>query len=364
MITSKSRYLAGNPIVVGLFVAANTGLVYKIWNGGVIFQGAITTGTTEIQVDITTLFEDLKNEVSFRYYEIELLNATGTTRIDLKGFTVYGGGISKALLRDLAKNNTDIFAYKLKNAYENFWLTTRSNTRTIPIPENELEILYFYETGLLFDIKCEGVVLQHWDFTVAPENIGGIDFNALRNQHLAATGRLINEFQICSPSGSVSCNILITRAGSRSDFMLKFRNSWGAFEHIGIMGDIEYLPTAAEANKIAVYDTVISDFVTHTQRKEMTHFYKAMLGYKNRDERLFILDMLLSQEVILMCNGMEYEVSVTADSSTFDSTKPDPLAISVTLELSDKDTNYSPIDQSIQNQQFKIFSRKFTNTFA
>ena len=364
MISSKSRYLAGNPIIVGLFVAANTGLVYKIWDGGVIFQGSIYTGTTEIQVDITSLFEDLKNEVSFRYYEIELLDATGTTRIDLKGFTVYGGGISKSLMRELAKNNSDIFVYKLKNAYENFLLTTRSNTRTIRIPENELEQLYFYKTGLLFDVKCEGVFLQHYDFTTAPEAIGEIDFNAMRNQHLAATGRLINEFQICSPSGSVSCNILITQAITRSDFMLKFRNSWGAYERISIMGDIEYQPTNSEPAKIALYDNIISEFVPTAQRKEITHIYKAMLGYKSRDERLFIIDMLLSQNVILLCNGMEYEVTVTADSSTFDSTKSDPLAIAVTLELNDKDTNYSPIDQSIQNQQFQIFSRKFRNTFA
>ena len=122
-----------------------------------------------------------------------------------------------------------------------------------------------------------------------------------------------------------------------------FRNSWGVWESISTDGDIEFTPKFDEKPKIAEFDLTILDFVKKPQRKEMSSIYTAELGYKTDDERLFILDMLQSDQVYFQVSGTNYAAGVSTTTSAFVSTKVEPMSINVTIELLDSDTNYSPI---------------------
>jgi len=118
-----------------------------------------------------------------------------------------------------------------------------------------------------------------------------------------------------------------------------------------LQNDVDYTPTFNEADKISVYDAVISDFVKKAQRKEITNIYTATTGYTSADERMFMLDMLQSDEVIFIAHGYEYAARVTTDSTLFGTTTGVPASVNLTIELLDVDTNYSALilgdDQSV-----------------
>jgi hypothetical protein len=276
---------------------------------------------------------------------------------------VYGGGISKLLRRKLVAASTDIFNWKLKNPLNNFFLTTRTNSQLIFIPENELVPLYYYGKGMAFNLKVDGQTVASFNHSEEEnENLKSIDFNALRNEIMTNNHKLISIFDIMTPNGGYVGSIIITQANNASDYFLKFLNSWGVYEMISLNGMIEYNPTFSEATTVLGYDEVILDTVKKQNRKELTSEYKTEIGYKTADERLFLIDALLSDECILVANGMEYPVSVSTDTTLFQDTGNEPKSISLTMKLIDSDENYSPLDDKALNVIGSTASKPITIT--
>jgi len=351
-ITAKAKYMAGNPIVVGLWAGANMSERYRIYehNGTayatLVYTGIIYTLATAEDVNLSSLFAEKAKTAGVTLYMMVLVNASDVEH-DPVYFSIYGGGLSKLMIRQLGAET--IFERKLANVTANFFLSTRTNNHILCIAENELLPLYFYGLGHKFYVKVNGITFASYDHgTNVNDGLRHIDFAALREAYMS-NNKLVSAFDIFTDDGYMF-SVIVTE-GIETDYFLKFKNAWGCWEKIALQNDVDYTPTFNEADKISVYDAVISDFVKQAQRKEITNIYTATTGYTSADERMFMLDMLQSDEVIFIAHGYEYAARVTTDSTLFGTTTGVPASVNLTIELLDVDTNYSALilgdDQSV-----------------
>ena len=365
-ILIPEKNLARNPIVASFYGGNNLSNIFRLYEGAtlnqLIYEGVIYNIDDYVRVDLSPFFDNLRKNAGVEKFRICMVRTDGSEYAD-KYFEVYGGGISKLLMRKLVAASTDIFNWKLKNPLNNFFLTTRTNALLIFIPENELIPLNYYGKGLTFNIKVDGQTVATFNHSNdLTESVKSIDFNALRNELVANNHKLVSVFDIMTLNGGYVSSVIITQANNASDYFLKFLNSWGIYEMFSLNGMIEYNPTFSEATTLLGYDEVIFDSVKKQNRKELTSVYKAEIGYKTADEWLFLIDGLLSDECILVANGMEYPVTVSTDTTLFQDTGNEPKSISLTMKLIDTDENYSPLDDKALNVIGATASKPITIT--
>jgi len=346
-IAVKYQYLAGNPVKVKFFAGASASSRYRVYKydgsaySELIYEGVVFTTTTYAEVDLASLFADLTSVAGVTKCMVGLVDSVGVLGFTAE-FEVYGGGISKQLLRRYADSGTDVFAEKLKNATKNFFLTTRS-AGTIIIAENELLPLYFYAKGLVFSIQTGGVTIGTYNFTDMPaDGLDSIDFNDLRGNVLMTENKLVSVFDIYS--GAVLRFSVLIADAKWTPYYLKFKNSWGVYELFALDTEIDYVPVVEEAKQVSKYDVLIDDFSTHTMRKVIGGSYEISTVYKSALDLHFMLDMLHSDDVILVANGNEYAVNVSSSNSKLDGTSGEPIAWILKLELKDAESMYSPLN--------------------
>ena len=340
-----NRFTAGNPIVLQVYTGgANTSGRYRIGTGAGyatdLFQGTAFSFSGVASVNITELFANLRNVAGFIAAKMEAIDEDGDPIVETGDeyafeFTVYGGGVGDLLLRKLKEANTDIFDFKLKNNVGNFILSTRTNGRILYIPETELAPLYFYAKGLhVVVIAGNNELATYPHSTDTDESLQTIDLVELRRQHFDETGEIVSFFEI-TDGVSPAFSIVITEAAP-APYRLKFRNSYGVDEYMAIDGDMEFIPEFDEVKTFATYDSVVGKLVNRSDRKSYRAKYTASLGLKDINGRFFVLDALLSDSVFLCVNNAEYACRISADSQIMDSTKGEPMPISVKIELLDK----------------------------
>lgn len=340
-IVIAERTLAKNPLLVSFYYADGVTLSYRIYTSDkLIYTGCISILNDYVRVNISDLFESLLPAAGVLNCKVQFSYSEEYE----KTFTVYGGGISKLMQRKLAASNTDIFSWKLKNINTNFFLTTRTNARIIRIPEDELMPLAYYAKGMNFIVKVNGDTVATYDHGAdAGESLKALDLGALRRQLMTDIGKLVSAFDIMTSTGGFASTIVITEVQDHNIYFLKFLNSWGVSEKIAISGLIEFNPSYNEPEEVAKYDTIIQDSVLAPKRKTVTNSYKASVGYKSPDERLFLIDALLSDKCYLVASGLEMAVKVTGGDAVLQDTGTEPKDVSINLELLDKDTFYSPL---------------------
>jgi len=196
-ITAKAKYMAGNPIIVRLWAGANMSERYRIYehNGTayatLIYTGIIYTLATAEDVNISSLFAEKAKTAGVTLYMMVLVNASDVEH-DAVYFSIYGGGLSKLMIRQLGAET--IFDRKLANVTANFFLSTRTNNHILCIAENELLPLYFYGLGHKFYAKHEGETLITYDHgTNENDSLQYIDFAALRQAYILASGAVVTD---------------------------------------------------------------------------------------------------------------------------------------------------------------------------
>lgn len=344
-ILINEKCMGLNPIRLGLSandINARYFLVYRGEDEDPIYSGMIFGVNGYAYTDLSEIFISASRIAGVNKYRV--YSNYGEDVDSIKYVTVYGGGISKLLQRKLAAAGTDIFSWKLKNVNTNFFLTTRTNGRIITIPEDELLPLSYYAQGLSFMIKASGQTLATYDHSGdVDESLQQLDFNALRLQAMTTIGKFISAFDVITSTGGYACTIVITEVETKTDYFLKFRNSWGEFERIAITGVAEFNPEFGETELVDEFDTIIGGFVPSIKQKSISNAYKATIGYKTDAERLFLIDALLSKTIFFVANGLEFAVKVSADSSLFQTTALELVEISISIELLDKDSFFSPL---------------------
>jgi len=344
--------LAGNPIIAKLYCGDNVSRRWRIIKYieadpfiQVIYEGSVfTTLDTYAEIDIASIFEELKSISGISVFEFQLNNDDGNfTNYSTQALSIYGGGISKLLQRKLAKMNTNIFTWKLKDNTANFLLSTRTNNDVLAVPENELVPFGFYAKGLKFYIKSDGDTVATFDHLLdQDESLLYIDFAALRESYAGSTNKLVSVFDIVTDT-SYSFSVVIIAATEQTEYFLKFRNSWGELEQIALYGLLSFSPTISEATTVSKWDPQVNEFVDRANRPSISNIYTANSGCRSESDRLFIIDMLLSDTKILIANGDEYEVKVTAELPGVVSNAGIPVNVTLNIELIDKDPYYGDL---------------------
>jgi len=360
------NYLAGNPVLIPVHTGglSSTGR-FRIYTGdnyaNLVFEGVAFSASGIALVDVTELFESYRSVAGVYPAKMATVDTMGQEYVDngtvnneyLLKFKVFAGGISKALQRKLVALNTNIFDWKLKSNNSNFFLTTRTNGESIVIPENELLPLYYYGRSARFYIMVDGFA----EFTIDPsvgttDTLQAVDIASIRESLITSKNKLVSVFDIITDS-SYCCSIVITDSIFQTEYFLKFRNSWGAWEKIAIDGVVGFTPTFDDVTKVTQWDDVIADFVSKNKRKKATNAFSAYVGYKTASERLFIIDLLLSDTVVLIAHGLEYEVNISAELPTLINTSSDPVNVSLKIEFIDTETNFSDL---IIDSEYEVLS--------
>lgn len=347
-VAISDAVMAGNPAMlrVGSGISEAANYVVSKWNSttsvfDAIYTGVVFTGDGYAYIDISSLFEHMQNTAGVEKYEVRV----GAYPFGYKEFFVYGGGISKNKIRILAAQTEDIFTSKLDKPTANFMLTTRTDSRVIYIPENELMPMYYYSGNYLkknFGIYVNGVSILSRDHSaLTDDSLQNIDFAALRNAYALSAGILANAFDIMS-DGSYLFSVVITEAPRRSDYILKFRNTYGCDEKLALGGDLQYSPELTAQTETLVYDSVVNELIDLPDRKKISNVFTGTIPYRTDSERLFVLDMLLSKTVTLEAFGFSYPVKVEADSQLFATTAKVPVELSVKIKLLDTDIRFTP----------------------
>lgn len=350
--------LAGNPIVCKMFAGENVSAKFIVYSGEelnqVIYTGNVYTSNSAVSVDITDLFSELKSVAGVEVYRVSF-NANGIDSHSMN-FNVYGGGINDLLQRILTEKGKTVFNWKLQNYKSNFFLTNRTNSKLIFIPENEIQPLYYYSNRIVLTVKNGNDIIAEYDHSESThDSLEMVDIAALRKQYFLSSGRLISEFQFYTSTHC--CSVVITEA-EKADMYFKFRNSWGVYEVIAINGNLIYSPEFSDqTNTISKYDEKVSRMVVLPIRKTAKNKFR--VEFLNTTSLL--IDALLSSDCKLMISGLEVLCRFTIKSDFIKDTDNNLSTIEVEIELIDTMFNFS--DLSALSTIGRVFSKSYTTHF-
>jgi hypothetical protein len=240
--------------------------------------------------------------------------------------TAFSGGISNHAFRVLEENGFDIFTYRLASYFENFLFTTRTNGKEIKLKETELFPFMFIHPGYAIVFKSESGNQITTEAKPAG-TICALDVKEILNQLPAGTKRIA----VC-PDGEYAFHFIILPGKlSEERYLLRFRNSLGAFEMLEVTGRAMHAPKFSEES---LYETLTEyDFYEERRSRIKTQgIIEVETGYKERREFPFILDMIKSDEIYFIYpDGSSFRCHVTADSAQYRHFMTEPTSINLKI---------------------------------
>lgn len=369
MITPGSRVLAGNPIK--MTVASDSKVIYSIAAAGeVLYTGSgigsfgvfindIVEGAMSAQLmynnDDRLLIPISGNGVEFT---VSLRNADGETAN--RTFTAYMGGVSKTTLRSLGQSS--IFTGKFCNYAGNFFFTTRVGSSVISLRETEVSPLQFiYPSDGTLSARCGNLSVS---LPGTAGSLYGLNIYAIRKQLFMKHGQLVNRLAVyCNES--LACTIcLLPCSMVRERYYVRFLNSLGCYEIMELTASAQVKATFADEDTYNEYDDVVDDYVQRRQRQRSRKQLELESGYKSRDELLFLLDMLSSDDVTLLgYEGNDVKVHPVCEDWHLAVLPTVPDGVPITLRFAD-DEQRSSTDLSLDNLgDARIHTEQFTQQF-
>ncbi len=257
-------------------------------------------------------------------------------------FTGYAlpGGVSGRMLRYLNTQGITMFDYRLLNPFVQFLLTTRTNGSNIRMRRRELTTVYFvYPTSGPIIIRSNtGGSYQIWS------TLGFlVGLNLLRILSAMPEPANINQITFYVQDKE-SFRITLIDTLSESYHLLRFRNSLGVFENLELTGRGTKKPELSE-NSYLKYDPVVNTLVKARKRETITETMEIASGYRSAADINFIYDLLSSDEVYLVVNGMNYPCIVTSDL-TQQTRQITPESVVLRIEMIDSGSNFTPLDNT------------------
>ena len=369
MITPGSRVLAGNPIK--MTVSSDSKVTYSIAAAGeVLYTGSgigsfgvfindIVEGAMSAQLmynnDDRLLIPVSGNGVEFT---VSLRNVDGDTAS--RTFTAYMGGVSKTTLRSLGQSN--IFTGKFCNYEGNFFFTTRNGASVVSMRETEVSpLLFIYPSSGTLSARCGNLSVA---LSGTAGSLYGLNIYAIRKQLFMKHGQLVNRLAIyCNES--LACTIcLLPCSMVRERYYVRFLNSLGCYEVMELTASAQVKATFADEDTYNEYDDVVDDYVQRRQRQRSRKQLELESGYKSRDELLFLLDMLSSDDVTLLgYEGNDVKVHPVCDDWHLAVLPTVPDGVPITLRFAD-DEQRSSTDLSLDNLgDARIHTEQFTQQF-
>ncbi len=371
-IFPKTMALCGNPVRLDITSSAPVSYLIKS-DGNTIFEGSGEAGTfnvfiNEILASILspTRYSGYETDIllspsgNLKSYSVELSNTAGETLI-LTPIAVLGG-ISKRAMRHLKAGGSNIFTFKLMNSAGNFFMTTRSATRSIEIRETELMPLPFIAPANQIIIQAAVGITK-----TLTTNIGtcyALNVEALRKAFFNDNNILSNQFDVITADGNAVSIYIIASDTEKERYHLEFLNSYGAYERIEVTGKPSFDQDKTEESAFGVYDIDVDDYVETRERVSSTDILEVETGFKGEDELMFLLDMLSSDDITLI--GYEdraIKVNASAETLAFAKNITEPQQVTLKLRFSDSEKHFT---QALLGSDFddpRIHSEEFSMQF-
>ena len=277
-------------------------------------------------------------------YEIKLTELfNGETELFSGKYIAVWGGISKFFSRNNPIDN--YIEYKMSG---NAALTTRTNGKIIVWRETEivpLKILgspdlQVHVASPTNHVYACPIVQSSKKLAIYTLNIPEIrkkffsDFDELP-AYLSFLFNGILSFILAFTPGAVSAN----------RYLLRFRNSLGCYEQLEVTGKSELTEEmdAEDNSEYMLWDQDIMDYVTATRRKRTTSLITAETGFKDRDELMFLRDMLASDDIYLIdSSGLKSKVLVSSEDFKIPAIIEEPVSVPLKIKFADTEQSYSP----------------------
>jgi len=236
------------------------------------------------------------------------------------------GGISNQAYRFLSENGYNMFTFRLMYYSYQFLFTTRTHGKEIRIKETELYPFIFLHPGTRIVFKSEfGDEISTLEKTSG--TVCAMDIHSVLEQMTKGTKRI----DVC-PDGKYAFHFAILPGKlSEERYLLRFRNSLGAFEMLEVTGRALHNPEFSEKN---LWES-INDFNFYEERRSRMKnkgIIEVETGYKERSEFPFILDLIQSDEIyFIFPDGDIFRCHVKSDSAQFRHLMTEPISVKLKI---------------------------------
>jgi len=321
----QPRYLVENPIIFHLETDSPSPVQLEIQFPpygpyGVIYYHGIYTpsgksGDLRVDISINDIIKTfitgrihieqagLIAESDFSYSTIYIRLTQGSNTLETS-IIVYPGGISKQFMRYLTEKNTNIFTYKLLNAYKQFLLTTRTAGRHLFLRESEVCPLYFVATDKNYTVETEhGITYPAPAMTHG--NIYALDLDFIRKSEM--TQNRLTQFFNVKVNGNVIFDItIIPSAPVPNIYVIEFINSYGVPERMEISGRKTSAPELKSDETYDRYDPDIDNYIEQNDRVQLREIINASFGYKTIEELFFARDETSAGEATVIFEVQQF----------------------------------------------------------
>jgi len=246
------------------------------------------------------------------------------------GYTFNGialhGGISNHAFKELEEKGYNIFNYRLASAFNQFLFINRTNGKEIRIKESELYPFIFIHPGNPIVFKSESgnqVATQ----AQASGTVCAMNLRQVLLQMPAGTKR-IDVFQ---NDQYVFHFTILPGKLSEEKYLIRFRNSLGAFEVLEVTGRALHNPEFSDENLWQTF-TEFDFYEDRRSRVKSKAVIEVETGYKERGEFPFILDLIQSDEIFFIYpEGDSFRCHVKADSAQFRHLMTEPTSVKLKI---------------------------------
>jgi hypothetical protein len=357
---------AGNPVPIELETDSDAIIQMDIITGGRTYPTSyypyrVSDGIYRVRADIS---DYLKFEPAStvpqgeeiitplpdfsRHFQVNIHE--GDEILSLEGHVFYGG-IGKRAIQSLAQAGMNMFSYRLAFYQTNFLFTTRTNGREITLSRAELYPFVFIHPGLpLTFVSGTGERLE--TAALAAGTAATMDIRQVLQQFPASTTRIEVHHQ-----GEYAFHFALRpETPSREQYLIRFRNSLGAFEMLEVTGCATHAPEFSEED---IYETLTAfDFYEERRsRPEHRNTIAVETGYRPRRDFPFILDLVTSDKIYFTdADGYSFRCHVSAENFEYRNRMTEPASIKLQIR--------ETVREQYETPQTDIgFDRIFDGTF-
>lgn len=305
--------------------------------------------------------------VADRRFEFWLEDMEGD-RSDPVSCVVIPGGVSVTNYRRLASLATDIFTARFLRSKGNFFLTARSSSWILPVPETELAPLAFIQAATGTVTVREAHTGTEISFRQLEAGIWAIDLEELRERFVSEHDILPSVMDVFR-DGEFACRVVVELAGNARDrSRVRFRNSFGIPEIVSLAASPSLSLSSDDGNDESSnrrYDPVTDSFGKSRPRKasgKVYEFSEVMIPPASLD---LFKEMLASEDVWLL-DVAPVPVKVIPSCEDFrHGTRPDsPVSLTVSFETCEEtDCFMGEMTGADDSLKPRLFSNQFVKQF-
>lgn len=279
------------------------------------------------------------------------------------------GGISKQNFNRIISLGEDIFSTKLLNPACNFFMTTRTQTWCISIPETEMSPLYFM-LGENESLLISGLVGKEELMMDNPiPGIYALSVENLRKWYYDNFGQLVNAYdvyKVVQGNRAFACRIVITQADAvKEHYGLKFRNSFGIMERIDISGSMVNEYSYPDKDDEMYVSCDVDDFKNMRRRMHRSHHMVISTEICGTERSAYFMDMVSSEEVYLeRDNGLLIRVIPAVEDIKIAAHQETPIPVELGLDMVEMECMIMPeVENGEEFMRGRIHSKQFNNPF-